>query len=132
MRFIWDERKRRSNLKVHGLDFVDVERVFSGLTATFEDDRFFYGEVRFVTLGFLDGVPVSIVHTESADSVRPISFRRATSNEEIILFNSLENELPRSPEDEEFGRKAHRRTSRARRKPHSPSNRSKRPKARPT
>lgn len=43
MRFSWDEKKRRSNLKRHGLDFVDAPRVFEGLTFTFEDDRFAYG-----------------------------------------------------------------------------------------
>ena len=42
MRFSWDERKRRLNLKDHGLDFVDAPRVFEGPTFTFEDDRFAY------------------------------------------------------------------------------------------
>ena len=39
MRFSWDEKKRRLNLKQHGLDFVDAPRVFEGPTFTFEDDR---------------------------------------------------------------------------------------------
>jgi uncharacterized protein len=52
MRFIWDEEKRRSNLRDHEIDFVDAERVFARLTSTFEDDRFSYDEQRFVTLGF--------------------------------------------------------------------------------
>ena len=56
MRFLWDEPKRLSNLLDHEIDFVDAERVFAGLTSTFEDDRFAYGERRFVTLGLLDGV----------------------------------------------------------------------------
>ena len=49
MRSTWDERKRRANLKEHGFDFVDAPRVFEGPTFTFEDDRFSYGEQRFVT-----------------------------------------------------------------------------------
>ena len=53
MRCSWDERKRRLNLKDHGLDFVDAPRVFEGPTFTFEDDRFAYDEQRFMTLGFL-------------------------------------------------------------------------------
>jgi uncharacterized DUF497 family protein len=65
MRHSWDERKRQSNLREHGLDFVDAQAVFEGLTFTFEDDRFTYREQRFVTLGLLRGVPVSIVHTET-------------------------------------------------------------------
>jgi len=52
MRFSFDERKRKSNIKDHGFDFVDAEKVFAGPTLTFEDDRFTYQEQRFVTLGF--------------------------------------------------------------------------------
>ncbi len=53
MQFTWDERKRSTNLRDHGLDFVDAARVFEGVTITYEDDRFDYGEQRFVTLGSL-------------------------------------------------------------------------------
>ena len=89
MRFTWDERKRRSNLRDHGIDFRDVPRMFEGPTYTFEDDRFDYGEQRFVTLGFLGGVAVSLVHTETAERIHAISLRRATQNEEAILFKSI-------------------------------------------
>jgi len=91
MRFTWDERKRKSNLRQHGLDFVDALRVFEGLTVTFEDDRFAYDEQRFVTLGLLRGVAVSIVHTETPQRIHVISLRRATRNEEIFLFQNLQN-----------------------------------------
>ena len=128
MRFIWDEEKRRSNLRDHEIDFVDAERVFAGLTSTFEDDRFSYDERRFVTLGLLDGVPVSIVHTESGEEIRVISFRRATTHEEEILFASIENQLPPPPPNESRRRKDHVRASGARRKADRPSNRPKGPK----
>jgi uncharacterized protein len=74
-----------------GLDFVDAPRVFEGRTFTYEDDRFAYGEQRFVTLGLLAGVPVSVVHTESEDEVRVISFRKATKHEAEIYFHEVEN-----------------------------------------
>jgi uncharacterized protein len=64
MRFSWSERKRSISLNEHGLDFVDAPRVFEGLTFTYEDDRFDYGEQRFITLGRLAGVPVSIAHRD--------------------------------------------------------------------
>jgi uncharacterized DUF497 family protein len=91
MRFSWDERKRRLNLKEHGLDFADAPRVFEGPTFTFEDDRFAYDEQRLVTLGFLEGIVVSIVHTETTSRIHVISFRKATRNEEAILFKNLQN-----------------------------------------
>jgi uncharacterized DUF497 family protein len=91
MRFTWDEAKRRRNLIEHGLDFVDAPRVFEGPTFTFEDDRFTYREQRFVTLGFLGGISASIVHTETSSRIHIISFRKATRNEEIILFKTLQD-----------------------------------------
>jgi uncharacterized protein len=89
MRFTWDEVKRKRNLKDHGLDFVDAKRIFGGATFTFEDDRLRYDEQRFVTLGLLEGIPVSIAHTETKDRIHVISFRKATKRETAILFESL-------------------------------------------
>ena len=77
------------NLARHGLDFADVPVVFDGLTFTYEDDRFRYREQRFVTLGLLAGVPVSIVHTETAHEIRIISFRKATRGEARLYFDSV-------------------------------------------
>jgi uncharacterized protein len=91
MRFSWSERKRATNLEDHGLDFVDAPRVFEGLTFTYEDDRFAYGEQRFITLGLLAGVPVSIAHTETEDEIRIISFRKATSREARRFFNEVQD-----------------------------------------
>ena len=54
-------------------------------------DRIDYDEQRFVTLGFLGGVAVSIVHTETPTVIRVISFRKATQREEAILFQSLQD-----------------------------------------
>ncbi|MGH8613391.1 MAG: BrnT family toxin [Gammaproteobacteria bacterium] len=87
----WDEWKRRTNLKKHGFDFVDAEEVFTGVTFTYEDDRFSYGEQRLVTLGLLRGVVVSIVHTERGDRIQIISMRKATKREREIYFKTISN-----------------------------------------
>jgi uncharacterized protein (DUF4415 family) len=76
MRFLWDERKRKSNLKDHGLDFRDAPAVFDGPTYTIEDDRFAYAEQRFMTLGFLGGVAVSLNHTETPKVIESSSSER--------------------------------------------------------
>ena len=89
MEFTWSEAKRAANIKTHGIDFVDAPRVFEGVTYTFEDDRFSYGEQRFVTLGLLAGVPVSVVHTETEHEIRIISFRKASKRETQIYFNGI-------------------------------------------
>lgn len=56
---------------------------------TFEDDRFAYGEQRFVTPGLLAGTPVSIAHTETEHEIRIISFRKATQHEAQIYFHQV-------------------------------------------
>jgi len=91
MRFVWSERKRKLNLRDHGIDFIDAHTVFEGVTFTFEDNRFVYREQRFVTLGLLSGIPVSIVHTENVNEVRIISFRKATRSEARIYFEAVGN-----------------------------------------
>ena len=91
MEFTWSETKRSVNLEKHGLDFVDAPLVFEGVTFSFEDDRFSYGEQRFVTPGLLAGIPVSVVHTESENEIRIISFRKATKREAQIYFSEIQN-----------------------------------------
>ena len=91
MQFTWDENKRQSNLVKHGFDFLDAPQIFEGTTLTFEDDRFAYGEQRFITSGLLRGRVIVIAHTESQDIVRVISMREGTKREQIIFFRSLQN-----------------------------------------
>lgn len=96
MQFEWDEAKRRKNIIKHGIDFHGCSRVFDGSTATFEDRRIEYGEQRFKTLGFWYDSVVSIIHTETAETIRIISIRKATLYEQKIYFSTLRNELGQS------------------------------------
>jgi len=93
MRFEWDEAKRLSNLRDHEIDFASVEKedIFAGETLTRLDDRFEYGERRFLTLGLLKGEVVVIIHTEPDEGIRLISVRKASRNEEIIYFKEVKN-----------------------------------------
>lgn len=89
--FTWDDAKRRDNLRKHGIDFVDAERVFRGFTLTAEDDREDYGEQRFLTLGLLADQVVSVAHTEQGDRIRIISIRKATRHEARFYFSQVPN-----------------------------------------
>jgi len=91
VRFTWDDRKRQANLKKHGIDFTDAESVFAGLVLTFEDDRFEYGEHRFVTVGMLNDIVVVVAHTETDVEIRILSMRKATRNEQQIYFQEIAN-----------------------------------------
>jgi uncharacterized DUF497 family protein len=81
VRFEWDEAKRRANITKHGIDFGGARRLFEGYTVTVEDDRFDYGEQRFITFGLFDGEVVAVAHAETEDAIRVISMRKATKNE---------------------------------------------------
>ena len=87
--FAWDEAKRRLNLRKHGIDFADADKIFRGLTLTAEDDREAYGERRFLTLGLLDDQVVSVAHTERGDEIRVISIRKATKHEARFYFSHI-------------------------------------------
>lgn len=90
MRYSFDPAKRASNLRKHGFDLVDAQRVIeSGRTVTFEDRRFDYGEERFVTLGPIDESLVAIVTAETEDHIRIISMRKADRNEQAIYRENL-------------------------------------------
>ena len=87
--FVWDEAKRLANLKKHGIDFADAEKIFRGLTFTAEDDREAYGEPRFLTLGLLEDQVVSVAHTERGEEIRIISIRKATKHEARFYFSQI-------------------------------------------
>ncbi|NUM56782.1 MAG: BrnT family toxin [Candidatus Hydrogenedentes bacterium] len=89
MRIVWHEEKRRQNLIKHKLDFRDAAAVFDGPTFTIEDDRLNYYEQRWITSGLLNGQVVLIVHTETGNTVRIISMRKATQYEQILFFTRL-------------------------------------------
>ncbi|HTQ98485.1 MAG TPA: BrnT family toxin [Candidatus Acidoferrum sp.] len=86
MRFVWDDRKRAGNLRKHGIDFAGVELLFEGFAVTVPDDRLYYGESRFITLGILEQLVVVVAHTETVDEIRIISIRKATRHEEKEYF----------------------------------------------
>lgn len=93
MKFEWDENKRRANLQKHGFDFADAERIFESDRVIFIDDRFDYGEMRLVTIGFLSQRIVTVTYTEHDEVIRIISLRKATKNEQTKYIKGIANRL---------------------------------------
>jgi uncharacterized DUF497 family protein len=91
MSYEWDERKRRTNVKKHGIDFIDVPEVFESDVVILPDERFEYGEPRFIAIGFLKSVVVVVAYTERDENIRIISARKATKNEQIYYFQEIAN-----------------------------------------
>ena len=50
MRFECDAEKRRTNFQKHDIDFADVWKIFDNPFIMLTDNRFNYGEIRFMTL----------------------------------------------------------------------------------
>ena len=80
----WDERKRRTNLKDHSIDFADLEEFFDGDLLTREDTREAYDEERYQSVGVFNGVPLFVVWTPRDDEGKRthlISARKAENHE---------------------------------------------------
>jgi len=86
----WDERKRRANIRRHGLDFIGAEAIWDSFTITREDIRRDYGETRWVTFGMFRGEIVVLVHTERGDDDHYISLRRAEPYEARYYIETAE------------------------------------------
>lgn len=81
MHITFDPTKRARTLKERGLDFADAATVFEGRILTFADNRFDYGETRFITIGFLGPRMVMVVWTPRADARHVISMRKTNDRE---------------------------------------------------
>ncbi len=81
MAYTWDEAKRLRTLDERGLDFRDCEAVFAGTTFSFSDSRYEYSEERTITIGFLNGRMIAIVHCARDSDTRIISMRKVNGRE---------------------------------------------------
>ena len=63
--------------------------IFDGPLVTVSDTREAYGEPRYVALGLLEGVVVSVAYTERGDRVRLISIRKALKHEARFFFSQI-------------------------------------------
>lgn len=80
--FEWDDEKRRSNLRKHGVEFGDAVAALEDERALTFPDEDSEDEDRFVTLGS-DGFGriLVVVYTWRDDTIRLISARKATPRE---------------------------------------------------
>lgn len=93
-RFEWDEAKDLENLRKHGISFAEAAEIFEGPVLTNVDDRFAYGEMREISMGFLGGIVVlHVSHTDRHGVTRIISARKATKKERRLFHAYLEKAL---------------------------------------
>lgn len=82
MKISFDPDKRAKTLAERGLDFEDSVAVFAGKTINYLDDRFDYGEPRWISAGLLDGRMVVLVWTPRGNVRHIISMRKANGREQ--------------------------------------------------
>ena len=90
MRISYDPAKRHKTLRERGLDFADAGKVFAGPHFEDIDDRFDYGEDRYITVGTLDGRMVVMVWTPRGAACRVISMRKANDREQARYVQKLD------------------------------------------
>jgi uncharacterized protein len=84
--FSWDETKNKSNQIKHGLSFELASLVFDDPLHLMRQDRIENGEIRWQTMGLIDGLILCLVaHTWTDDDgqehVRIVSARLADKRE---------------------------------------------------
>ena len=85
MKFVWDEKKNRDNIKAHKVSFPEAETVFYDPDAKIiHDPDHSAEEDRFIILGiskFLKLLVVCHCYREEDEVIRIISARRAAKSE---------------------------------------------------
>ena len=86
MKFEWDPKKARSNLKKHKVSFEEAATALADpMAATGADPDHSIGEFRYITFGISKrGRLLVVAHTEEGDSIRIISARIARKGERKI------------------------------------------------
>ena len=83
LRFVWDPQKAAANERKHGVGFPEATTVFDdSLSVTVPDPAHSVGEQRFLLLGTSSQQRLLVVaHSETGESIRIISARRAGRRE---------------------------------------------------
>jgi len=92
--FEWDPKKDGANLKKHGISFSEATEIFKGVVFTTKDTRKDYGEVRYLSIGAIEGIVVVVVaHTDRRGKTRIISARKAKRKERRIYYERLKETI---------------------------------------
>ena len=89
MKISFDPVKREWTLRERRLDFAEAPKVFADTTVDQEDDRFDYGEMRMITVGWLSDRMVVLVWTDRGDRRHVISMRKANKREQAKYKDRL-------------------------------------------
>jgi uncharacterized DUF497 family protein len=91
VKFEWDEKKNKQNIRNHGIDFRDVIEMFDHPMLINIDTRQDYGEDRWIGIGLMKSIVAVAVYLEWEDeqTIRIISARKATRHESKQYFKRI-------------------------------------------
>lgn len=78
----WDEEKRLKNIEKHGIDFIRVKEMWNYPVCEMISPQTDHSEKRFLAIGRLNKIHITVVYTWRGDNRRIISARKARKNEE--------------------------------------------------
>jgi uncharacterized DUF497 family protein len=78
----FDPAKRSWTLRERNLDFADADEMFAGRHTVLPDNRYRYGESRYISAGYLRGRMVVVVWTQRGEARHVISMRHCHEKEE--------------------------------------------------
>jgi len=94
LKFEWDPRQNRSNLRKHGFDFSDAPAMFDGILVAAPNTREDYGKERWIGIGAIPGRVAVVAFAQLEPStIRIISLRKANRNESRQYAKAIEDEL---------------------------------------
>ena len=87
MKIEFDPAKRDRVFRERNLDLADAAQLLAGECFTEADDRFDYGEQRWISYGLLRGEVIAFVWVNlEEDRVRIVTMRKANRNEQERYF----------------------------------------------
>ena len=87
MRLQWDDNKRQSNLKKHGLDFANAQLVLEA-KSRMDMENYVKGERRKISFAYVEPelAVLCLVYTKRLNAFRIISFRKAHQKERSLYY----------------------------------------------
>lgn len=92
--FDWDDQKNQVNIAKHGVSFEQAKLIFDSFTVDRIDDRFFYDEIRYFSLGRVGSATIlAVSHTDRNGVCRIISARPALKHERRLYEQEIRKAL---------------------------------------
>lgn len=89
MVFEWDEVKRLKNIKEHKLDFIRAKEIWENPVIEILSPQTHHSEKRFLAIGKIENIFITVVYTWRGENRRLISSRRVRKNEKKYYENEI-------------------------------------------